>query len=68
MTGLESALLLINPSRNPRQLKLLRRAARRFSVARVVETADLRHFVAEVERFARGEEQHLLVWGGDGTA
>ncbi|MFP4409289.1 MAG: diacylglycerol/lipid kinase family protein [Spirochaetaceae bacterium] len=68
MAGLESALLLINPTRNPGQLKLLRRAARRFSVAKVVETEDLPHFVAEVERFARGEEQHLLVWGGDGTA
>jgi diacylglycerol kinase family enzyme len=33
-----------------------------------VETENLRHFVTEVERFARGEQEHLLVWGGDGTA
>lgn len=68
MAGLESTLLLINPSRNPGQLRYLRRAAGRFGVGRTVETKDLRHFVTEVERFARGAEEHLLVWGGDGTA
>lgn len=68
MAGLDSALLLINPSRNPGQLRLLRRAARRFQVRSVVETRGRRHFVEEVERFARGPMRHLLVWGGDGTA
>lgn len=68
MAGLESALLLINPSRNPGQLRYLRRAARRFGVGRIVETKNLRHFVTEVENFARGSEENLLVWGGDGTA
>lgn len=68
MAGLEQALLLINPSRNPGQLRYLRRAARRYGIGRTVETKDLRHFVTEVETFARGAEEHLLVWGGDGTA
>jgi len=68
VAGLESALLLINPSRNPGQLRYLRRAARSYGIGRTVETRDLRHFVTEVEEFARGPEEHLLVWGGDGTA
>lgn len=68
MAGLDCSLLLINPSRNPGQLRYLRKAARRFGIGRTVETKDLRHFVTEVEGFAEGPEEHLLVWGGDGTA
>ena len=68
MAGLDSTLLLINPSRNPGQLRKLRRAAQRFSVGRVVETKGRDHFVDEVARFALGRERVLLVWGGDGTA
>lgn len=60
--------LVVNPSRYPEYVKKLRRILKRFSFARVVETQSREHFTEEVRAFARGENDALLVWGGDGTA
>ncbi len=60
--------LIINPSRYPQYVRVLRRILKRVNIAMVSESRDRAHFMDLVGEFCRGPNRHLLVWGGDGTA
>lgn len=60
--------LIINPSRYPQYVRILRRILKRVDIAVVSESRDRDHFMELVGNFCRGTNRHLLVWGGDGTA
>ena len=64
----QSTTLLINPSRYPQYVKLLRRILKRVSIPQVIESRSPAHFADAVAAFCAGPERHLLVWGGNGTA
>ncbi len=72
MTRFEDAFrdceLIINPSRYPEYVRVLRRILKRVDIAVVAESRDRSHFMELVGEFARGPNRYLLVWGGDGTA
>ncbi len=63
-----STTLLINPSRYPQYVKILRRVLKRVTIPEVIESRSPEHFVEQVGVFCRGSKRNLLVWGGDGTA
>lgn len=65
---LESAVLLINPTRYPGYVRALKRLVKQRRIPQVVETRDRTHFAEAVKEFCRGPYSYLLVWGGDGTA
>ncbi|MFO7850153.1 MAG: diacylglycerol kinase family protein [Spirochaetia bacterium] len=60
--------LIINPSRFPQYVKLLRRALKHTNFAKIVESRSREHFLYCIREFLDGEKPYLLVWGGDGTA
>lgn len=60
--------LIINPSRYPQYVRVLRRILKKVNIAVVSESRDREHFMELVGSFCRGPNKHLLVWGGDGTA
>ena len=60
--------LIINPSRYPQYVRVLRRILKKVHIAVVSESRDRDHFMDLVGSFCRGPNKHLLVWGGDGTA
>jgi diacylglycerol kinase family enzyme len=65
---LDSAVLVINPTRYPGYVRLLKRLAKQRRIPEIVETRDREHFAQSVREFCRGPYRYLLVWGGDGTA
>lgn len=65
---LDSAVLVINPTRYPGYVRILKRLVRQRRIPEVIETRDREHFAASVRAFCRGPHRYLLVWGGDGTA
>lgn len=60
--------LIINPSRFPQYVKILRKIVKRTNFAGIVESKSREHFLTCVRDFIAGERRYLLVWGGDGTA
>lgn len=60
--------LIINPSRFPQYVKILRKILKHINFARTIESRSREHFIESVRDFARGDRPYLLVWGGDGTA
>lgn len=66
--GLASCALIINPSRYPQYVKILRQFLKRYPIPEVVETESREHFIQCVKDFYGGDKRYLLVWGGDGTA
>lgn len=67
MNPFESSILLINPTRYPKTVRLLKRILKEFKVPMVIETRDKDHFIQSVAQFSAGSYRNLLVWGGDGT-
>lgn len=65
---IDSAVLVINPTRYPGYVRMLKRLAKRRRIPEIVETRDREHFAQSVREFCRGPYRYLLVWGGDGTA
>ncbi|MFO8065516.1 MAG: diacylglycerol/lipid kinase family protein [Spirochaetota bacterium] len=65
---LDSAVLLINPTRYPGYVRALKRLVKQRRIPLVIETRDREHFMQSVREFCSGPHQYLLVWGGDGTA
>lgn len=63
-----STVLVVNPSRYPRYVKILRRIVKDYPFAEVIESRDREHFQQSVREFYASDCTHLLVWGGDGTA
>jgi diacylglycerol kinase family enzyme len=63
----ESCILLINPTRYPKTIGLLKKLLKEFEISIVIETRDKEHFIESVTQFSAGNYQNLLVWGGDGT-
>jgi len=60
--------LIINPSRFPQYVKILRKITKRSNFARIVESTSREHFIKCVRDFGSSARPYLLVWGGDGTA
>ncbi len=60
--------LIINPSRFPQYVKLLRKALKHTNFSKIVESRSREHFMECIRDFLDGEMPYLLVWGGDGTA
>jgi len=60
--------LIINPSRYPQYVKLLKKTVGKANFAAIVESESREHFIQSVREFREGPLHYLLVWGGDGTA
>jgi diacylglycerol kinase family enzyme len=65
---LDSAVLVINPTRYPGYVRVLKRLVRQHRIPQVIETRNRDHFAESVREFCRGPHRYMLVWGGDGTA
>ena len=63
-----SCTFVINPTRFPEYAKILKKILKRIEVPLVIESESKDHFIDSVRAFCRSEYEHLLVWGGDGTA
>jgi diacylglycerol kinase family enzyme len=63
----DSCVLVINPSRYPQYVRILRRLLKQHPGLEVVESKDREDFAAAVRRFHQSDYRYLLVWGGDGT-
>ncbi len=66
--GFESCVLLINPTRYPQYIKILKRLLKKTVIPVVIESKSKSHFIEMVHEFYNGPYSYLLVWGGDGTA
>ncbi len=59
---------LINPTRHPSSVKILKKILKQRRAAKVIETQSREELVEKVVRFCRGSgEANLVIWGGDGT-
>jgi diacylglycerol kinase family enzyme len=47
---------------------MLKRMSRKYAFPKVIESRSREHFIQAVHDFSHGPLNHLLVWGGDGTA
>jgi hypothetical protein len=63
-TATGPCLLVINPSRAPQYVRVLRRVLRQHPGLEVVESRDRGDFAAAVRRFHQSDYRFLLVWGG----
>ncbi|RKX76410.1 MAG: sphingosine kinase [Spirochaetes bacterium] len=63
-----SCVLLINPTRYPKYVKILKKIVKKTNIPLVIESKNKEHFIEAVEDFYNSELKHLIVWGGDGTA
>ncbi|HBE76300.1 MAG TPA: sphingosine kinase [Firmicutes bacterium] len=68
LKGFESCMLLINPTRYPQYVKMLKRMLKKTEIPLVIESRSKTHFIDSVHQFHQGDFKYLLVWGGDGTA
>jgi diacylglycerol kinase family enzyme len=66
--GFESCMLLINPTRYPQYVKMLKWMLKKIEIPLVIESQSKAHFIESVHQFYQGPYKYLLVWGGDGTA
>ncbi|MBN1646954.1 MAG: hypothetical protein JW874_02875, partial [Spirochaetales bacterium] len=65
----ESCYILINPSRFPRIARYLRKVLKKYDASAVLITDSKEDFINRVREFYHSRRfQHLLIWGGDGTA
>ncbi|MBN1648960.1 MAG: sphingosine kinase [Spirochaetales bacterium] len=65
----ESCYILINPSRFPGIARHLKKVLKRYDASVVLITASKEDFINHVREFYHSTTfQHLLIWGGDGTA
>lgn len=65
----ESCYILINPSRFPKIAGYLKKVLKRYDASVVLITGTREDFVERVRDFYHSTVfQHLLIWGGDGTA
>ncbi|WP_319562927.1 diacylglycerol kinase family protein [Marispirochaeta sp.] len=68
MRKFDNAVFLINPNRFPGYSRKLKKILNIYGTSHVVECDKPEEFRKEVEAFAAGSKQFLLIWGGDGTA
>lgn len=64
---LKNFTFLINPTRHPSSVKILKKILKQRRAAEVIETRSREELAAEVVRFCKGPEGNLVIWGGDGT-
>lgn len=64
---LKNFTFLINPTRHPSSVKILKKILKQRRAAEVIETRSREELVDEVVRFCKGPEGNLVIWGGDGT-
>ncbi|MFP4383189.1 MAG: diacylglycerol/lipid kinase family protein [Spirochaetia bacterium] len=60
--------MIINPSRYPAAVKMLKKILSKVTVGKVVESKSKEHFMEAVEEYYRSDLKYCIVWGGDGTA
>ncbi len=58
---------LINPTRHPSSVKVLKKILKRKTGATIIEAASKETLKNEVEKFCSGNATYLVIWGGDGT-
>lgn len=64
----KTCYLVINPTRYPQYVKILKKIVRRYAFFKVIESRDYNHFLEAISEYYYSRAPHLLVWGGDGTA
>ncbi len=64
---LHNFTFIINPTRHPSSVKILKKILKKRSGAEVIETKSREELSDEVVRFSRGHSKNLVIWGGDGT-
>jgi len=64
---MEDGVFLINPTRHPSSVKILKKILKKETTAEVIETRSREQLSEEVVRFCRGAKKYLVIWGGDGT-
>lgn len=60
--------LVINPTRFPQYVKILKKIVRKYSIFQVIESKDYNHFLESIDEYYFSKSPYLLIWGGDGTA
>ncbi len=64
----ESCTIIVNPTRYPEYIKMLKKILRKYTVPEIIESGSKEHFKNAVKEFCRGTNRYLLILGGDGTA
>jgi len=65
--ALKSCTFLINPTRHPSSVRVLKKILKRRTSAEIIETSSREELHSEVVRFCKGKGENLVIWGGDGT-
>lgn len=60
--------LVINPTRFPQYVKILKKIVKRYSFFHVIESRDYDHFLESITEYYYSQAPYILIWGGDGTA
>ncbi len=66
--NLQNFTFLINPTRHPSSVKILKKILKRRRAAEVIDTRSRDELIEEVVKFCKSSGHgNLVIWGGDGT-
>ncbi|MDZ7793262.1 MAG: diacylglycerol kinase family protein [Spirochaetia bacterium] len=65
--ALKSCTFLINPTRQPSSVRVLKKILKKRTSAEIIETSNREELSNEVVKFCKGPGENLVIWGGDGT-
>ncbi|HKK65841.1 MAG TPA: diacylglycerol kinase family protein [Clostridia bacterium] len=64
---LKSCTFLINPTRHPSSVRVLKKILKKRTSAELIETGSRKELSNEVVKFCKGPRENIVIWGGDGT-
>lgn len=63
-----TCFLVINPTRFPQYVKILKKIVKKYSFFHIIESQDSKHFINSIDEYYHSRAPFILIWGGDGTA
>ena len=64
---MDKCTFLINPTRHPSSIRVLKKLLKRKTSAKIIEAAGRNNLKEEVRKFCSSDSKYLVIWGGDGT-
>ncbi len=64
---MDKCTFLINPTRHPSSIRVLKKLLKRKTSANIVEASSRNNLKDEVKKFCESDSKYIVIWGGDGT-
>ena len=64
---MDKCTFLINPTRHPSSIRVLKKLLKRKTSANIVEASSRNNLKDEVRKFCESDSKYIVIWGGDGT-